>query len=189
MILSDRDIKKAIKSKKLLIEPLEQTQIGPCGIDIRLGYEIREFKRNLFKEYFNPYELISPDEYTAISKPKNGKFILEPGDFILATSLEKIKLPSNITARLEGRSSIGRLGIIIYATQGHIDPGFEGTLTLKISNISAMPIALYPEMKIAQIVFEKLSSSVQIPYEKRKTSKYIKQKGVQVSKIYTEKEK
>lgn len=182
LMLSDKEIKSSIKSGKILLSPFDENLVGVCSVDIRLGVEIREFRTNGHKDFFNPFERIQANDYTSLLRPEHGKFILEPGGFVLATSLERIRLPCNIAGRLEGRSSIGRLGIILFG--GHIDPGFEGHLTLKIANISAMPIALYPEMRIAHILFEEIASKPSIGYSKRKSSKYKEQKGPVVSRIY-----
>ncbi|MBI5871616.1 dCTP deaminase [archaeon] len=182
MILSDKEILKQIKAKKIGIEPFEEKFVSACGMDIRLGYELRGFKNNVSRDFFNPFEKIEADDYTELIKPEHGRFILEPGKFVLATSLERVKICDGIAGRLEGRSSIGRLGIILNV--GHIAPGFDGRLTLNLCNISAMPIALYPEMRIGQVLFERMTSEPSLPYSKRKNSKYSGEKGPVVSRIY-----
>ncbi len=182
MILSDRDIARQIRAKKIVIEPFDEKLIRTCGIDIRLGYEIRRFEKNVFKDFFNTFERIEADDYTSLVRPEHGRFIIEPGEFVLATSLERVRICNGIAGRLEGRSSIGRLGVILFG--GHIAPGFDGHLTLNLCNISAMPIAIYPEMGIAQILFERMSSEPRVAYSKRKNSKYGGEKGPVVSRIY-----
>ena len=116
----------------------------------------------------------------------NEPFIIHPGEFVLAQTSEKVMLPADILARLEGRSSWGRLGIVIHSTAGKIDPGFYGTITLEIANISRLPVALWPGTKICQLTFEKLSSPSENPYNKRKDAKYLGQSDPAVSKIHQE---
>src|SRR5690606_7205144 len=115
-------------------------------------------------------------------------FIVQPGEFVLGVTMEKIKIPDYLVARCEGRSSIGRLGIIIHSTAGFIDPGFEGTITLEITNINRMPVALYPGMRIGQFAFEKMTSPADIPYYKKTSSKYQNQSLVEESRIHLDPE-
>jgi len=188
MILSDKDIKEAIKKGRINIEPLldPDVQIQPSSVDLRLGNEFR-----LFKYVETPF--IDPRninfEITELKKIEDtDKFIIHPGDFVLGTTLEYIKVPDDIVARLEGRSSMGRLGLVIHSTAGYIDPGFEGRITLEISNLGKMPIALYPKMRICQIVFETMTSSCERPYGTNRGSKYQHQKHPEESKISEDKE-
>jgi dCTP deaminase len=186
MLLSDREIKKYILEGKIKIKPLPnfKLQLSPASLDFRLGNEFRVFN-NFEKPYIDPKNPKTFKNLTKLLKiKKNQPFIIQPGQFILAVTLEEISLPEDIGARIEGRSSWGRLGLIVHATAGYIDPGFRGRLTLEMSNIGPLPILLYPGMKICQIAFEKLSSPAKIPYPKKKGSKYFGDKHPQESKIY-----
>lgn len=186
MILSDRDIKKYIEQGKIRIKPVPdlKKQLGPASLDFRLGNEFRIFN-HIKKPFIDPKDPNTFKNLTKLIKVQNGKpFILQPNHFILAVTLEEIFLPNDIGARIEGRSSWGRLGLIIHSTAGYIDPGFRGRLTLEMSNIGMLPILLYPGMRICQIAFEHLSSPAEIPYPKRKSSKYFGDKLPRESKIY-----
>ncbi|MGB9680776.1 MAG: dCTP deaminase [Minisyncoccia bacterium] len=159
------------------------TQLGPASLDIRLGQEFRIFNSNK-KPFIDPKDPESFLGLTKLVKIKEGeKFILHPREFVLGVTYEEIHLPADIGARIEGRSSWGRLGLIIHSTAGYIDPGFKGKLTLEISNIGNIPIVLYSKIKICQLAFEILSSPAKIPYSERKNSKY-GGKHVQESKIH-----
>jgi dCTP deaminase len=185
MLLSDKEIKKYILEKKIILKPLPDfnSQLGPASLDIRLGNEFRIFNSNK-KPYIDPKD---PDTFLGLTKlvkiKDNEKFILHPREFVLGVTLEEINLPANIGARIEGRSSWGRLGLIVHSTAGYIDPGFKGRLTLEMSNIGNIPIILYPGLRICQLAFELLSSPAENPYSKRKNSKY-GGKHVQESKIH-----
>jgi len=177
MILSDRDIKKVIKEKRLIFRPrLSSDQIGPASIDLKLGSVLKFF--NITKQHLlNVKKGLPKDDFIITKKLKKGEpFIVHPNNFILASTKEYIKVPDNIILRVEGKSTLARMGILVH-TAGFVDPGFEGTLTLEISNQSNLPVALYSEMYICQIAVEYLSSPAQIPYNKRKKSLYCKSKG------------
>lgn len=185
MILSDKDIKKYLKEKKISIEPLldPEIQIQPSSVDLRLGNEFRIFKYSELP-FINPRNHEVSKEITELKKISDDSyFVLQPKEFVLGTTLEYVKIPNDLVARLEGRSSMGRLGIIIHSTAGYIDPGYEGTITLEISNLGKIPIALYPKMRVCQLVFEKLTSPCERPYGTRMDSKYQGQKTVVESKI------
>jgi dCTP deaminase len=177
MLLSDRDIKDLIKKGEIIVEPFDENLVQPCSLDIRLGNEFRIFESHNIP-YIDPKE---PDKYSKLIKCED-YIIIHPGEFVLGRTLEYIKLPNHIAATLEGRSSLGRMGIIIHATAGFVDPGFEGTLTLEISNLSNLPVKLYPGMKIGQLAFYKLSSPCEKPY----CGKYKGQKPPESSKLYLE---
>jgi dCTP deaminase len=185
MLLSDKEIKKYILEKKIILKPLPDfnSQLGPASLDIRLGNEFRIFNSNK-KPYIDPKD---PDTFLGLTKlvkiKDNEKFILHPREFVLGVTLEEINLPADIGARIEGRSSWGRLGLIVHSTAGYIDPGFKGRLTLEMSNIGNIPIILYPGLRICQLAFELLSSPAENPYSERKNSKYGGQ-HVQESKIH-----
>ncbi len=191
MILSDKDIKEALKKGHISIEPLldAELQIQPSSVDLRLGNEFRLFKyvEMPFIDPRNKAETSS--EITELRNIKDDeRFIVHPGDFLLGTTLEYVKVPDDMVARLEGRSSMGRLGLIIHSTAGYIDPGFEGKITLEISNLGKMPVALYAKMRICQIVFEKMTSPAERPYGINRDSKYQKQEHPEESKISQDKE-
>ncbi len=182
MILSDVDIKREIKQKRLVVSPFNSKSVQPASYDVTLGSEFRIFK-NSQKAYLDIKEDFSG--FMELIKIPSGKpLIVHPGEFLLGTTLEKFKLPDNLVAQLMGRSSIGRLGIIVHATAGFVDPGFEGYLTLEMTNVANIPIALYPGMRIGQVSFTRLSSPAKNPYSPKRGSKYSGQKGPTVSKIW-----
>ena len=182
MILSDRDIKKIIKSKKLVFNPsLNKNQIGPASIDLKLGPIFKSF--NVTKQCLLDTKNGFPDkDFIITKKVKTGEaFILHPNNFILASTKEYVKVPDDMVLKMEGKSTLARMGILVH-TAGFVDPGFEGTLTLEISNQSNLPVALYPDMHICQIAVEFLSSPAEVPYNKRKKSLYSEAKGPMAAK-------
>ncbi len=181
MLLSDSTIKELIKKEEIIVKPFDESLLSPSSLDIRLGDEIIVF--NKVKNGIIDVRKEIPKTYYRKFKVKDF-FILQPQQFILAHTLEYIKLPSYISARLEGRSSLARLGLIVHSTGGFIDAGFKGQITLEMTNLNKMPIKLYPKMKIAQIAFEKLDKPAENPYDKRKKSKYLNQRGPTISRIH-----
>jgi dCTP deaminase len=189
MVLSDGDIKKALKSKKIKISPDPdfKTQLGSCSIDLRLGETFRVFEHSKHA-YIDPYKKKSATDTTRELKIEEGEpFIIQPGDFVLATTIEYVEIPDDLTGRLEGRSSIGRLGVVIHSTAANIECGFRGHITLELANMGKMPVALYSGMRICSISFEELSSPAEVPYFKKKNAKYVGQKGPGESKLGSEK--
>jgi len=184
MILSDKDIKQYLKEGKLKIEPLEiDEQIMPVGIDLRLGNVFRIFRTNA-KSHIDPSKDKLEDS-TQIMKVEEGKSLtLHPGEFILGVTKEYIELPDKLAARIDGRSSLGRMGIIVHSTAGHVDPGFSGKLTLEITNVGKLPVILYPGMKFCSLIFEKMSSPVEKSY--KEVGKYAGDTGPGASKIRLE---
>lgn len=184
-ILSDRDIKKYLKEGKITIDPLEdEKQIQPSSVDMRLGDEFKVFKviRKPFIDPKDPEDLASYMESTVV--PEGDAFIIHPNEFALATTYEYVKIPDDLVARVEGRSSMGRLGVTMHVTAGFIDPGFEGRITLEISNIGAMPVALYPGQRVCQLVFETMTSPSELPYgHPDRNSKYMRQRRPESSRI------
>ncbi|MGC9046516.1 MAG: dCTP deaminase [Minisyncoccia bacterium] len=183
MILSDRDIKKIIKEKRLIFKPhLNSDQIGPASIDLKLGSILKSF--NIAKHYLLDTKRGFPNKNFIVTHhlKSNEHYILHPNSFVLAATYEYIIVPNDLILRVEGKSTLARMGILVH-TAGFVDPGFEGTLTLEISNQSELPVALYPGMYICQIAVEYLSSPAEIPYNKRKKSLYSKQKEPTVAKI------
>jgi len=162
MLLSDRDIAAEIKSGRVQVEPFEPAMIQPSSVDVRLDRFFRVFENHR-------YEVIDPSveqsELTReVAVTPEDFFILHPGEFVLASTYEVITLPDDIAGRLEGKSSLGRLGLLTHSTAGFIDPGFSGHITLELSNVSNLPVKLYPGMKIGQLCLIKLSSSAEHPY-------------------------
>ncbi len=187
-VLSDKDIKRAIKEGRISITPIvSEDQINPSSVDLRLGKQFRVFKhaevthidpRNSNHSTNDLMNLIEIDE--------ESPFIIHPGEFVLGITKEYVKFPDDLVGRLDGKSSWGRLGIVIHSTAGTIDPGFEGKLTLEITNVSKVPVCLYPGSKICKITFETLTSPSELPYNKRKDSKYFKQQSPEASRITRE---
>ncbi|MDD5959199.1 dCTP deaminase [Methanobrevibacter wolinii] len=184
-ILSDQDLKEYIKNKKIIIDPLkDEEQIQPSSVDMRLGDEFKVFKV-IRKPYIDPKDDEDLASYMeSIIVENNNAFIIHPGEFALATTYEYVKVPNDLVARVEGRSSMGRLGVTMHVTAGYIDPGFEGKITLEISNIGAMPVALYPGQRVCQLVFETMTNPAEKPYgHPDRNSKYMGQKSPETSRI------
>lgn len=185
MILSDRDIVKSLKSKRIKISPSldMKTQLGSCSIDLRLGKQFRVFNHSkmAFIDPNNPK--LGTDMMTEITLKAGDTFILQPGDFVLATTVEKIELPDDLIGRLEGRSSLGRLGIVVHSTASIFDPGWNGVVVMELGNMGRMPVALYPNMRICSMTFEELTSPAAVPYTKKKAAKYVGQKSALASRI------
>ncbi|MGO9387202.1 MAG: dCTP deaminase [Methanobacterium sp.] len=185
-ILSDKDIKEHLKSGKIVINPLTnpEVQIQPSSVDLRIGREFKGF-RIIRKPCIDPMDQSDLDSYMESFYIDEGEpFIIHPGEFALATTYETIKLPHDLVARVEGRSSMGRLGVTMHVTAGYIDPGFMGKITLEISNIGKMPVALYTGQRVCQIVFETMTSPSERPYgHPERDSKYMGQKSPVSSKI------
>lgn len=182
MILSDKDLRTEIKKKRIKVAPFVSEHIQPASLDVRLGNEFRIFK-NSTKPYLDVKEPME-DFMELIKVKKGGQIIIHPGEFLLGTTMEKVTVPDDLVCQLNGRSSIGRLGIIVHATAGFIDPGFEGYITLEMTNVANIPIALYAGMRIGQLAFTRLSSPAENPYGTKKGSKYSGQEGPTTSRIW-----
>ncbi len=161
-VLSDRSIKEELALGRIRVEPLWEDSIQPASIDLHLDRVFRIF-RVTRRPYVDVREDVSDLTERVVIEPEE-PFIVQPGSFVLAGTIEHITLPDDIVARVDGKSSLGRLGLLVHATAGYVDPGFSGKLTLELSNQSQMPIALYYGMKIAQISFYRLSTPVERPY-------------------------
>ncbi|GGN25642.1 dCTP deaminase [Actinoplanes lobatus] len=162
MLLSDRDLVAEIKTGGLSLEPFEPTLMQPSSIDVRLDRFFRVFNNHLYT-HIDPAE--QQDELTAAVEVEDGQpFVLHPGEFVLASTLEVVTLGHDLAARLEGKSSLGRLGLLTHSTAGFIDPGFSGHVTLELSNVANLPIKLWPGMKIGQLCIFRLSSPAEHPY-------------------------
>jgi len=185
MILSDRDIKKALESGKIKITPKinYKEQLGSCSIDLRLGSVFRVFNHSKLP-YIDPRNKNLSENLTKKVIVKKGEpFVMQPDEFVLATTLEKIELSDDLLGRLEGRSSLGRLGITIHSTAAVFDPGWRGKVVMELGNFGKMAVALYPGMRICSLTFEKLTSPAEVPYYKKKGAKYVNQKEPSPSKI------
>ena len=184
-ILSDKTIKEYLEEGKIVIDPLkDEQQIQPSSVDMRLGDEFKVFKV-IRKPYIDPKDEEDIAEYTESSTvPEGEAFIIHPTEFALATTQEYVKVPDDLVARVEGRSSMGRLGVTMHVTAGYVDPGFEGRITLEISNIGAMPVALYPGQRVCQLVFETMTTPAELPYgHPKRNSKYMKQLKPESSRV------
>lgn len=188
MVLSDRDIKKYIQAGKIKITPdLDlDTQLGACSVDLRLGDVFMVFEHSR-----HPYvDLKAFDDVSSLMReikvPSGEPFIMQPREFVLASTIEHIELDVDVLARLEGRSSLGRLGIIVHGTSSVFDPGWRGHATLELGNLGIMPVALYAAMKICSFTFEQLSSPVDVPYYAKKGQKYAGQQKPIASKLREE---
>jgi len=181
MILSDKDILEKIKKGEIKIDPFDKSCVQPSTVDLHLGGEVRVFD----SWQTGVVDVCQKVDVSRVVKIKKEGFIIHPGEFLLGSTVEKIALPNNIAAKLEGRSSLGRLGLVVHATAGYVDPGFSGWLTFELSNLSRLPIRVYPGMKIAQICFFQMSSPVLHPYGSKKLgSKYQGQKGPTASRAW-----
>lgn len=184
-ILSDKTIKEYLEEGKIVIDPLkDEQQIQPSSVDMRLGDEFKVFKV-IRKPYIDPKDEEDIAEYMESSTvPEGEAFIIHPNEFALATTQEYVKVPDDLVARVEGRSSMGRLGVTMHVTAGYVDPGFEGRITLEISNIGAMPVALYPGQRVCQLVFETMTTPTELPYgHPKRNSKYMKQLKPESSRV------
>ena len=185
MILSDADIRRRLADGDLAIEPLDdpELQIQPASVDLRLGREFLEFQHTNIP-CIHPDSEQEIDEYVDETVVEEGEeFILHPGDFVLGTTVERVAIPPDLIAHVEGRSSLGRLAIVVHATAGLADPGYQGQITLELSNLGAAPVALAPGMRISQLTFTELSSPAERPYGEERGSKYQDQSGPQASRI------
>lgn len=190
MILSDRDVRARLARGDIKIapEPDPEIQIQPASIDLRLGYDFQTFNYTQ-QALIDPADPSSFEQLTnLIHLQESERFIVHPGEFVLATTLEHVEIPDDLVARLEGRSSIGRLGIVIHSTAGYIDPGFKGRITLEISNLGRIAVALYPGMRICQIAFEEMSSPVSEGYGVKRTAKYQGQQTTTLSRLFEDDE-
>ena len=162
MVLSDRDIRAEIEAGRVVIDPYLPDAVQPSSIDLHLDRRFRVFRNSRY-----PYIDVraeQPELTELVEVNGDDPFILHPGEFVLGSTLERVGLPPDLVARLEGKSSLGRLGLLIHSTAGYVDPGWDGNLTLELSNVANLPITLYDGMKIGQISFQRLSSPVEVAY-------------------------
>ncbi len=190
MILSDADIRRRLTDGELVVEPIAdpELQIQPASIDLRLGREFLEFQRTNIP-CIHPNSEQEVDEYVEETYvEEGGEFILHPGDFVLGTTKERVEVPPDLLGTVQGRSSLGRLAIVIHATAGIIDPGYRGQITLELSNLGTAPVALSPDMRISQVIFTELKTPAESPYGSDRGSKYQDQTGPQASRIQSDEE-
>jgi dCTP deaminase len=183
VLLSDRDLKAEIDKGRVNLEPYDPKMVQPSSIDVRLDKFFRTFENHKYA-YIDPAE-DQPDLTRLVETPANEPFILHPGEFVLGSTYEVVSLPDDLAGRLEGKSSLGRLGLLTHSTAGFIDPGFSGHITLELSNVANLPIKLWPGMKIGQLCLFRLSSPAEHPYGSAiYGSKYQGQRGPTASKAY-----
>ena len=183
MLLSDRDIRTQIEAGRIGLEPLDMALIQPSSMDVRLDRFFRLFDNHKYP-FIDPRE--QQDDLTRfVEVDKDEAFILHPGEFVLGSTFEFVSLPNDIAARLEGKSSLGRLGLLTHSTAGFVDPGFQGHVTLELSNTATLPIKLWPGMKIGQLCFFQLTSAAEKPYGSSEYgSRYQGQRGPTASRSF-----
>lgn len=183
MLLSDRDIKAELGAGRISLEPFEAEMVQPSSIDVRLDRFFRLFDNHKYP-FIDPAE-DQPELTRFVEVDADQPFILHPGEFVLGSTFELVSLPDDVAARLEGKSSLGRLGLLTHSTAGFIDPGFSGHVTLELSNVATLPIKLWPGMKIGQMCFFRLSSAAERPYGSVEySSRYQGQRGPTASRSY-----
>jgi dCTP deaminase len=183
VLLSDRDLRKELDSGRLGVEPFDPAMLQPSSIDIRLDRFFRVFNNT---KYTHIDPKLQQDELTSmVEKDNDDAFVLHPGEFVLGSTYETVSLPDDLAGRLEGKSSLGRLGLLTHSTAGFIDPGFTGHITLELSNVANLPITLWPGMKIGQLCLFRLTSSAEFPYGSAQAgSRYQGQRGPTPSRAY-----
>jgi len=183
VLLSDGDLRKELASGRLGVDPLDETMIQPSSIDVRLDRFFRVFNNTKYT-HIDPRQ--QQDDLTALVEAADDEpFVLHPGEFVLGSTFEAVELPDDLAGRLEGKSSLGRLGLLTHSTAGFIDPGFQGHITLELSNVANLPITLWPGMKIGQLCLFRLTSAAENPYgSKQAGSRYQGQRGPTPSRAY-----
>jgi dCTP deaminase len=183
MLLSDRDIREQLETGRVGLDPLDLGMIQPSSIDVRLDKYFRLFDNHKYP-FIDPKE-DQPDLTRLVEIAEGEPFILHPGEFVLGSTYELVTLPDDIAARLEGKSSLGRLGLLTHSTAGFVDPGFSGHVTLELSNVATLPIKLWPGMKIGQLCFIRLTSAAEKPYGSAEySSRYQGQRGPTASRSH-----
>jgi dCTP deaminase len=183
VILSDRTLREALSAGRIVIDPLDESCIQPSSIDLRVDALFRVFRNHTAGVIDVKQDLEDLTELVQI--PSDGVFMLHPGEFVLGSTLERVSVPDDLVARIEGKSSLGRLGLLIHSTAGFIDAGFNGHITLELSNVANLPITIYPGMKIGQVSFLQMTTAADNPYGKgAQGSKYQGQRGPTPSRYY-----
>ena len=184
MILSDRTLREQLDAGRIVVEPLDETLIQPSSIDVRISNLFRVFRNHTAAVIDVRQDLTGLTELIEIDDP-NQAFMLHPGEFVLGSTLERIGVPDNLVGRVEGKASLGRLGLMIHSTAGFIDAGFDGHITLELANVASLPITLYPGMKIGQISFMEMTTPADRPYGQGAAgSKYQGQRGPTPSRYF-----
>jgi dCTP deaminase len=183
VLLSDGDLRKELAAGRLGVDPLDEAMIQPSSIDVRLDRFFRVFNNTKYT-HIDPRQ--QQDELTTLVEAADDEpFVLHPGEFVLGSTFEAVELPDDLAGRLEGKSSLGRLGLLTHSTAGFIDPGFQGHITLELSNVANLPITLWPGMKIGQLCLFRLTSAAEFPYGSRQAgSRYQGQRGPTPSRAY-----
>ncbi len=183
MILSDRSLREAIADGHIVIEPFDESCVQPSSIDLKVGALFRVFRNHTAGVIDVKQDLEELTELIEISE--DGVFMLHPGEFVLGSTLERVVVPDDLVARIEGKSSLGRLGLLIHSTAGFIDAGFDGHVTLELANVASLPITIYPKMKIGQLSFMTMTTPADQPYGSgAKGSKYQGQRGPTPSRYF-----
>ncbi len=183
MILSDRSLREAIEGGRIVVEPFDPATIQPSSIDVRVDRLFRVFRNHTAGVIDVKLDLAGLTELVEIAE--DGVFMLHPGEFVLGSTLERVAVPDDLVARIEGKSSLGRLGLLIHSTAGFIDAGFDGHVTLELANVASLPITIYPGMKIGQISFMTMTTPAERPYGRGATgSKYQGQRGPTPSRYF-----
>ena len=184
MILSDRTLREQLDAGRIVVEPLDESLIQPSSIDVRISNLFRVFRNHTAAVIDVKQDLTGLTELVEIDDP-NQAFMLHPGEFVLGSTLERIGVPDDLVGRVEGKSSLGRLGLMIHSTAGFIDAGFDGHITLELANVASLPITLYPGMKIGQISFMEMTTPADRPYGQGAAgSKYQGQRGPTPSRYF-----
>ena len=183
MILSDRSIREALADKRIVIDPFDESCLQPSSVDVKVSNLFRVFRNHTAGTIDVKLDLTELTELVEI--PDDGVFMLHPGEFVLGSTLERIAISNDLVARVEGKSCLGRLGLLIHSTAGFIDAGFDGHITLELSNVANLPITIYPSMKIGQVSFMMMTTPADNPYGKGASgSKYQGQRGPTPSKYF-----
>jgi dCTP deaminase len=183
VLLSDRDIRAELDAGRVVLDPLDEAMVQPSSVDVRLDRFFRLFDNHKYA-VIDPAQ-DQPDLTRLVEVEADQPFVLHPGEFVLGSTYEGVTLPHDLAARLEGKSSLGRLGLLTHSTAGFIDPGFSGHVTLELSNVATLPIMLWPGMKIGQLCFFRLSSPAEHPYgSERYGSRYQGQRGPTASRSH-----
>jgi dCTP deaminase len=183
VILSDRTLREQIAAGRIVIDPYDEACVQPSSIDVKISHLFRVFRNHTARVIDVKHDMTDLTELVEI--PADGVFMLHPGEFVLGSTVERIGVPDDLVARIDGKSSLGRLGLIIHSTAGFIDPGFDGHVTLELTNIATLPITLYPGMKVGQVSFMRMTTAADEPYGRgAKGSKYQGQLGPTPSRYF-----
>lgn len=185
VILSDRTLREQLAAGRIVIDPLDESLIQPSSIDVRISNLFRVFRNHTRGIIDVKHDMVDLTERVELPEGSEEPFMLHPGEFVLGSTLERIAVPDDLVGRVEGKSSLGRLGLLIHSTAGFIDAGFDGHITLELANVASLPITLYPGMKIGQVSFMQMTSPAENPYGTgARGSKYQGQRGPTPSRYF-----